>query len=198
MGDGDRRPKKGESAPAAPIAWNGLVFIGNAGGDIKGVKGRMYALDAETGKIVWEFYLVPKRLAIRPAVRRAPRRSISPPGDAAGSPITGGATWTSYTLGPGHRAAVCTRRQSGAGFCHRAARRRQSLLRFSRRSRRQNRAYKTHFKIVPNDWHDWDVSSAPALIQTAGGKKLMFVAPKDGHLYGFRPATPTPCCIESR
>src|SRR5262249_7940138 len=39
---------------------NGLVFIGNAGGDIKGVKGRMYALDAKTGKIVWEFYLVPK------------------------------------------------------------------------------------------------------------------------------------------
>src|SRR5262249_38231795 len=53
-------PKKGESAPAAPIAWNGLVFIGNAGGDLKGVKGRMYALDAKTGKIVWEFYLVPK------------------------------------------------------------------------------------------------------------------------------------------
>src|SRR6516225_6428735 len=53
-------PKKGESAPAAPIAWNGLVFIGNAGGDIKGVKGRMYALDAKTGRIVWEFYLVPK------------------------------------------------------------------------------------------------------------------------------------------
>ena len=26
-------PKKGETAPAAPIAWNGLVFIGNAGGD---------------------------------------------------------------------------------------------------------------------------------------------------------------------
>src|SRR5208337_172096 len=38
-------PTLGESAPAAPIAWNGLVFIGNAGGDYKGVKGRMYALD---------------------------------------------------------------------------------------------------------------------------------------------------------
>mgnify|MGYP003347657329 CR=1 FL=1 len=44
-----------QTTPAAPIAWNGLVFIGNAGGDIKGVKGRMYALDAKTGKIVWEF-----------------------------------------------------------------------------------------------------------------------------------------------
>src|SRR5271155_4254349 len=53
-------PKKGETTPAAPIAWNGLVFIGNAGGDVKGVKGRMYALDARSGKIVWEFYLVPK------------------------------------------------------------------------------------------------------------------------------------------
>ena len=54
-------PAKSESAPAAPIAWNGLVFIGNAGGDFKGVKGRMYALDAATGQIVWEFYLVPKQ-----------------------------------------------------------------------------------------------------------------------------------------
>jgi alcohol dehydrogenase (cytochrome c) len=53
-------PKKGEAAPAAPIAWQGLVFIGNAGGDFKGGKGRMYALDAKTGGIVWEFYLVPK------------------------------------------------------------------------------------------------------------------------------------------
>jgi len=34
-------PKLGESTPAAPIAWNGLVFIGNAGGDNRGVKGRI-------------------------------------------------------------------------------------------------------------------------------------------------------------
>ena len=23
-------------------------------------------------------------------------------------------------------------------------------------------AYKRHFKLVPRDWHDWDVASAPA------------------------------------
>ena len=28
-------PKKNEVVPAAPIAWEGLVFIGNAGGDQK-------------------------------------------------------------------------------------------------------------------------------------------------------------------
>ena len=53
-------PAKGESVPAAPIGWQGLIFIGNAGSDNKGVKGRMYALDAGDGHVVWEFYMVPK------------------------------------------------------------------------------------------------------------------------------------------
>ena len=53
-------PKLNEVVSSAPIAWDGLVFVGNAGGDFKGAKGRMYALDAKTGKIVWEFFLVPK------------------------------------------------------------------------------------------------------------------------------------------
>ena len=92
---------KGEFVAAAPIAWNGLVFIGNAGGDAKGGKGRMYALDAKSGKIVWEFYLVP-RTEGDPA--RGPQ-GLSPLdkstwGNGPGFPISGGATWTSYTLDP--------------------------------------------------------------------------------------------------
>src|SRR5262249_56780916 len=39
--------------------------------------------------------------------------------------------------------------------------------------------------MVAKEWEDWDVSSAPAIIKTAGGKKVLVVAPKDGHLYGF-------------
>jgi alcohol dehydrogenase (cytochrome c) len=50
-------------------------------------------------------------------------------------------------------------------------------------------AYQRHFKLVPKDWHDWDVSSAPSIVQTWGGKHLLSVAPKDGHLYGFDLAT---------
>jgi alcohol dehydrogenase (cytochrome c) len=34
-------------------------------------------------------------------------------------------------------------------------------------------------------------STAPALIETKSGKKLLSVAPKDGHLYGFDLATNT-------
>src|SRR5271163_938956 len=38
-------PKHGESVPSAPIAWDGLVYVGNAGGDFKGGKGHMFALE---------------------------------------------------------------------------------------------------------------------------------------------------------
>ena len=155
-------PAKGESAPAAPIAWNGLVFIGNAGGDIKGVKGRMYALDAKTGKIVWEFYLVPKSPG---DPERGPQAQS--PLDAStwktpsGSPITGGATWTSYTIDPEKGLLYVPGGNPAPDF---GADMREgenlysgSVVVLDARSG----AYKTHFKIVPKDWHDWDMSTAP-------------------------------------
>jgi alcohol dehydrogenase (cytochrome c) len=176
----------GEFVPGAPIAWNGLVFIGVAGGDSKGSKGRMYALDAKTGKIVWEFYLVPK------SAEDAPR---GPQGDSPldtstwangpGIPISGGAAWTSYTLDPatgdlyvpvGNSSPVYAigLREGENLFT-------DSVVVLDARTG----AYRRHFKLVPRDWHDWDVSSPPSLIETMGGKRLMSVAPKDGHLYGI-------------
>jgi alcohol dehydrogenase (cytochrome c) len=179
-------PKKGESVPAAPIVWQGLVFAGNAGGDIKGIKGRMYALDAKTGKIVWEFYLVPKADSdVARGSQGASPIDTSTWKNAPGSPITGGATWTSYTLDPstgllyvpgGNPAPdFATGPREGSNLYS------GSVVILDARTG----AYKDHVKIVPKDWHDWDVSSAPAIIQTAGGKKLLSVAPKDGHLYGI-------------
>jgi len=46
-------------------------------------------------------------------------------------------------------------------------------------------AYKRHFSLVPQDFHDWDVSAAPALITTKGGKHLLADAGKNGLLYGI-------------
>ena len=94
-------PKHGESVPSAPIASDGLVFVGNAGGDYKGGKGHMFALDAKTGKIVWEFFLVPKVEGdtVRGPLGATPL-DMSTWKNAPGIPISGGGTWTSYTLDP--------------------------------------------------------------------------------------------------
>jgi alcohol dehydrogenase (cytochrome c) len=101
-------PTKGESVPAAPIAWQGLVFIGNAGGDFKGGKGRVYALDAKTGKIVWEFYLVPK---VEGDPVRGPEGAspldTSTWKNIPGAPISGGGAWTSTTLDPAMGSCMC-------------------------------------------------------------------------------------------
>ena len=178
-------PKKGETVPAAPIAWEGLVFIGNAVGE-KGGKGRMYALDAKTGKIVWEFYLVPKTEGdpVRGAQGTSPLED-STWKNVPGVPISGGGTWTSTTLDtatgllyvPGGNPAPdfdISVRDGGNLFT-------DSVIVLDAKTG----AYKNHFKIVPKDWHDWDVSNPPVLIKTAGGKRLMAVSPKDGYLYGF-------------
>jgi alcohol dehydrogenase (cytochrome c) len=180
-------PKKGESAPAAPIAWNGLVFIGNAGGDLKGVKGRMYALAAKTGKVVWEFYLVPKAEGdpTRGPPGASPLNASTWGNSLQGVPITGGATWTSYTLDPDTGLLYVPGGNPGPDF---ATDVREGSNLYSGSVvvlDAKTGDYKNHFKLVLKDWHDWDISSAPAIIKTAGGKKILSVAPKDGHLYGF-------------
>ena len=179
-------PKKNEVVPAAPIAWEGLVFIGNAGGDQKGAKGRMYALDAKTGKIVWEFFLVPKSEG---DTVRGPQ-GASPLDNSTwknipGAPISGGGAWTSSTLDPATGLLYVPGGNPAPDYDI-SVREGENLYTDSVVVLdAKTGAYKNHFKIVPRDWHDWDVSNPPALIRTRAGKKLMAVSPKDGFLYGF-------------
>ncbi|HKD23390.1 MAG TPA: PQQ-binding-like beta-propeller repeat protein [Rhizomicrobium sp.] len=179
-------PKRGESVPAAPIAWNGMVFIGNAGGDYKGGKGHMFALDAKTGKVLWEFYLVPQDAGDKPRgpVGASPL-STSTWKNQPGIPISGGGTWTSYTLDTKTEQLYVPGGNPAPDFAS-SVRKGDNLYTDSvivLDPKTGN--YKYHYKIVPEDWHDWDVSNPPILIQTAGGKNLMVDAPKDGYLYGF-------------
>ena len=50
--------KNGETITSAPLYYDGLVVTGISGGEF-GVRGRVTAYDAETGKEVWRFYTIP-------------------------------------------------------------------------------------------------------------------------------------------
>ena len=176
---------KGESVPAAPIAWSGMVFIGEAGGDNYAVKGRMYALDAASGKMLWETWLVPREEQRRSPTTDVAKVAVPTWRNAAGIPLGGGATWTSYTLDPdagllyvpgGNPAPdfVKGMRPGDNLFAN-------SVVVLDARSG----AYRRHFSLVPEDFHDWDVSAAPTLVATRGGRQLLAATPKDGMLYGY-------------
>lgn len=177
-------PKIGESVPAAPIAWDGMVFIGQAGGDNYGVKGRMYALDAATGRQLWETWLVPREDERTDPTTTTGEIAAPTWGNAPTIPIAGGATWTSYTLDPdagllyvpgGNPAPdfVKSMRPGDNLFTN-------SIVVLDARTG----TYRRHFSLVPEDFHDWDVSAAPTLVRTRGGRALMAATPKDGILYG--------------
>jgi alcohol dehydrogenase (cytochrome c) len=163
--------KKGEDVPAAPIAWEGLVFIGNAGGDFKGAKGHMYALDAKTGKIVWQFFLVPKTEGdtVRGPEGASPL-DTSTWKNIPGAPISGGGTWTSATLDPASGLLYVPVGNPAPDYDN-SVRQGDNLFTGSVVVLdAKTGAYKTHFQLVPRDWHDWDVSNPPALIKTMGAR----------------------------
>jgi alcohol dehydrogenase (cytochrome c) len=179
-------PAHGESAPSAPIAWDGLVYIGNSGGDYKGGKGHVFALEGKTGKIVWEFFLAPQVAgdAVRGPLGKTPLDASSW-NMAPGLPVSGAGTWTSYTLDIKNGLLYVPGGNPAPDFAS-GAREGSNLYTDSVVVLDAKTGdYKNSFKVVPKDWHDYDVSNPPILLKTMGGKQIMSVAPKDGHLYGY-------------
>jgi alcohol dehydrogenase (cytochrome c) len=52
------KPKSGYSITSAPLYYNGVVYTGGSGGEY-GIRGRLTAIDAKTGEIMWKSYTIP-------------------------------------------------------------------------------------------------------------------------------------------
>ncbi|HEY3491932.1 MAG TPA: PQQ-binding-like beta-propeller repeat protein [Solirubrobacterales bacterium] len=50
--------QKGETITNAPLYYNGRVYTGLSGGEF-GIRGRLTAVDAKTGKVDWKFWAIP-------------------------------------------------------------------------------------------------------------------------------------------
>jgi alcohol dehydrogenase (cytochrome c) len=184
-------PALGETVPAALIAWQGLVFAGNAGGDNKGVKGRMYALNATTGEVVWEQYLVPRQGGDQSYGPHAPAPTLPSAGwgNAADVPITGGATWTSYSLDPASATLYVPAGNPGPDFARELRPGVNPYAGTLIALDAKTGAVRMTYPLVQRDYHDWDVSAAPAVFTTRGGVKIAAEAIKTGHVYGIDTAT---------
>jgi alcohol dehydrogenase (cytochrome c) len=168
-------PKSGESAPLAPIAWNGLVFAGNAGGDNFGVTGHIYALDAESGRVVWRFDTVPDSGPARATWLKA--SAVNPP--------SGGATWTSYALDDANGILYVPAGNAAPDFARTlrpgANLYTNSLLALDAKTGR----LLAYVQPLKGDFHDWDLAAPPALITTKGGRAFVAQGSKDGYVYNI-------------
>jgi len=160
----------GISLPMAPIAANGRVYIGNAGGDTAGVTGHVYALDAQDGHVIWRFDVVPAQGPARDTWTN-PRL-----------PVSGGAFWTSFTLDqpkgilyvPAGNPAPDFDSLDRTGEDLYA----DSVIAIDAATGRML----GYNQLVKHDSHDWDVDSAPTLVTTRAGRRIIASANKDGLL----------------
>jgi alcohol dehydrogenase (cytochrome c) len=166
---------KGESLPMAPIVWDGKVFVGSAGSEFFGVTGRIYALDTKTGRQIWEFHIVPDS---GPAADTWTNKSDT-------NPPSGGGLWTTFSLDPASGALYVPAGNPGPDFAlalHPGENLyTNSILALDARSG----ALLGYVQPRKHDYHDWDMSAAPAIIRTRGGQELAVAGAKDGIVYGI-------------
>ena len=164
-----------ESVPMAPIAWNGMVFAGNAGGDNFGVTGRVYAFSAADGHELWRFNVVPESGRARATWKNVNSRN----------PPTGGATWTTYSLDPDAGVLWVSTGNVAPDFLlalHPGdSLYTTSVIALDARTGKMLR----YVQPVKKDFHDWDMTAPPTLIRTNGGRQIAAAAGKDGLLHGI-------------
>ena len=156
---------------AAPVAFDGKIFIGEGGGD-HGINGHIHAFDAITGKRIWTFNVTP-----------APGE----PGAetwADGADHGGGSSWSTVAIDPARKLVFAPTGNPGPDF-NAAGRKGDNLYTDSVLALDMNTGKLAWYvQQVPGDIHDWDTAAAPALY-SQGGTDYMAVASKDGYLYTY-------------
>jgi para-nitrobenzyl esterase len=162
----------GEYIASAPLAWNGLVIVGISGGEF-GVRGRILAYEALTGREVWRFDTIP-------VGREAGANTW---GDRKWALHGGGATWSTFTLDPVTEELFAPIGNPVPDF---AASDRRGANLFTDSALvldARTGALRWWYQLEANDDHDHDLAAAPLLYRDSRHEDMMAAAGKDGLLH---------------
>ena len=159
---------------SAPLAVDGLVISGTAGGD-EGVRGFVAAFDQNTGKEVWRFWTVP-----------LPGEPGSETWKGADQAHRSGATWMTGTYDPQLDTLFWPVGNPGPDF---DGHEREgdnlytdSILALDAKTGK----LKWYYQFTPHDVHDWDAQEPPVLVDTTWQgqpRKLLLQANRNGFFY---------------
>ena len=168
--------KNGYGVTSAPLYYDGIIYSGITGGEF-GVRGRLTALDAKTGKILWRSYTLPAPGEVGadtwPAgTTHAMRGGASIWNTPALDPELGLVYFATGNCGPDYDGAM---REGDNLFC-------ASIMAIDAKTG----AYKWHFQEVHHDIWDYDAASPVVLFDTAidgQPRKALAEAGRTGWVY---------------
>jgi quinohemoprotein ethanol dehydrogenase len=147
------KPGQGFSITSAPLYYEGKVYVGGSGGEY-GVRGRLTALDAKTGKFLWHFWTTP-----------SPKETGGDTWPNNGSYKHGGASiWNTPTVNP--KTGMLFFSTSNAAPWVGAKRKGENLFTASIVGLdAETGKYHCHFQEVHHDLWDYDAPSPTVLMK---------------------------------
>lgn len=165
--------------------------------DLHNIRGRVFGIDAETCKPVWQIFTVPKQegdILTAPEGKMPTEEMRATWGNPPDVPISGGGTWTSDTLYTETGYLYIPIGNPAPDFVSTLRPGSNLLTNTLVVADAKTGNYVKRYDIMADDWHDWDMSNPPTLYTSRGGRKLLSFHPKDGHLYTYDRATDEQLC----
>ncbi len=164
----------GESASAAPIAWQGVVYMGIAGSEL-GVRGRVMAYDAQTGKELWRFNTIPMGNEKGADTWKKPQTAKT----------GGGGVWGSMSLDPstGELFVPVGNAWPDIDKAYRPGTNlfTASIVVLDARTG----ALKWWHQTAPEDWQDLDLVAPPVIYRDSKVRDIVAFGGKDGYVTGI-------------
>jgi quinohemoprotein ethanol dehydrogenase len=171
----------------APRVFDGKVIIGHGGADTTSTRDYVATYDAETGKLLWKFFLVPGNpaLGFEDDTQKMAAQTWSGPWWKYGG---GGDAWNAFSYDP-ETDTVFVGTGNGAPSNHRirSAGKGDNLFLCSIVALdAKTGAYKWHYQLNPGDTWDYDAvmdMHIADLMINGMPRKVIMQAPKNGFLY---------------
>jgi alcohol dehydrogenase (cytochrome c) len=164
-------PRLSEFASAAPLAWQGMVFMGVGGGDA-GARGRIMAYDAATGRELWRFHTIPMGNETGAETWKRPESAKTGGGGVWGALTLDATTGELFVPVGNPWPDIDASFRPGANLFT------NSLVILDAFTGR----LKWWYQAVPADTNDFDLAAAPVLYRNAQIRDVAALIGKDGYL----------------
>jgi alcohol dehydrogenase (cytochrome c) len=165
-------PSLGEIITGAPVGWNGLIIVATAVGDL-GIRGKVMAFDALSGREVWRFYTIPG----------SGETGADSWSDNDWAHHGGGASWSTFSIDQSTGEVFIPVGNPAPDF---AATDRLGTNLFTDSIvvlDAQTGVLKWWYQLSPHDARDYDLGAAPVLFNPGRASGLIAAGSKDGYLY---------------